>query len=97
MEPAGVVGRGIEDAEEEKVVSHDVHALGTPDHATCRGEVLGQIRTRRFQMQGPDMTELQGRKVLCTRDAAVHSRGLPAKAGRETRGSMSAERVRVRP
>jgi hypothetical protein len=41
MQPPGVVGRGIEDAEEEKVVSHDVDALGTPDDATCRGQVLG--------------------------------------------------------
>jgi hypothetical protein len=43
------------------------------------------------------MTELQGREVLCTRDAAIHSRGLPAKARLETRGSTSAERVQVRP
>ena len=30
------------------------------------------------------MAELQGRKILCARDAAVHVRALPAKARGET-------------
>jgi hypothetical protein len=41
METPGVVARGIEDAEEEKVVPDYIDALATPDHATGRREVLG--------------------------------------------------------
>jgi hypothetical protein len=40
MEVSGVAAGGVEDAQEQKVVSHHVDALGTPDHATGRGEVL---------------------------------------------------------
>src|SRR5215207_1396739 len=85
METPGLLRRRIEDAEEQKVVSHHVDVLGTPDHATGRGHVRGSIGARRLQIQGPDTAELQRWKVLCARDAAFHPRGLPANAPAETR------------
>jgi hypothetical protein len=42
------------------------------------------------------MAQLQGRKILCARDAAVHYRALPARPRGETRGSTAAERVWTR-
>ena len=94
METPRLLRARVEGAEEQKVVAHHVDVLGTPDHATGRGQVRGQIGTRRLQMQGPDMTELEGRKILCTRDATFHYRGMPAKASAETRASTAAGRVR---
>ena len=41
METPGVVARGIEDGEEEKIVPDHIDTLGTPHHATGRSEVLG--------------------------------------------------------
>jgi hypothetical protein len=93
METPRLPGRRVEDAEEQKVVSNHVDVLGTPDHATGRRHVRGSIWARRLQIQRPDMPELQRGKILCARDSTLHSRGLPARAGAETRGSTAAERV----
>lgn len=73
METPWGVRRGVEDTEEQKVVSHHIYVLGTPSHATGCRHVRGPVAARRIQLEGPDMTELKRRKILCARDSAFHS------------------------